>query len=318
MKKDYETVCKDYPCILHPSFSILTPFFSLLSSRLQLLTHKLTLLAILIPLFICCKLPLGSESERATIAENKIYITGTVSNEDSEPLNDISVGLYPVGLQFPVGLNDFISLAGGLDVTKEGQFNLSFSAEYSNNGLLVFSGLGCHNQDSAYVQPIYLNLNAGSLKVGSPYSIFPPYADTTTIDISLARKVTLLLPDSDQIWESDSVINFHPTLNTPSTISWRYENMNTTPPSHTRFLFLLWSTADGTLWYYPGDIAQLNNQTPEEISIQFPADSYVQSLLTDGQSYRITIFAIENLDDPEHIMAVPTELFWDGRFVYAE
>ena len=280
-------------------------------------TIPLIILVLLTTVITSCKLPYGSSTENEDYTEDLAYVIGFIDkNEDN--LSDISVGLMPLNYTFPTDLDNFLLFAKGLDVTDNGRYEIAVPKESEFDGYMLLTGLGKRGEDSLYVQKMELDITLTPLDIRSPHIIQSPFADTTVIDLSLQRKVDLYKPDSYDLWKSGEAIFFNPSVDITSQISWRYEDIVINPPNHTRFILVLWSESDGIIWYSPSTAEELSSQAPGETSITFPQDSFILTQMLSGNTYRFTVFAVQNVGSPSHLIGVSSEIFWDGVFIYGE
>lgn len=273
-------------------------------------------------LLFCCRFPLGPTSERKAEEKKVVFVQGAVVC-DGESLDNVSVAVFPVEGRFSSIVVSPLNLsrsAYALGISEQKHFLLELNLPKIETRYFIISGLGMHNKDKNVVQRLRLRFEPSSLKLSSDteFTIDSTFnsGDTLSFVLDLTEKVYLYVPGTGAIWQSGDSLLLHPTLDNPITIRWFYRQTSFEPPSHTRFIFILWSLEQGLLYYSPSTYDELLQQPPGITSKIFPETPYENSLLITNKSYRITILAINNITDPDSIIAVSTELLFDGKFTY--
>lgn len=273
-------------------------------------------------IFASCKFPLGPSPTPKNEKRNTVLVRGIVVCEN-ETLDGISVALFP----YEIGFSSLIvspahleRVAYALGVTEQKHFEFEIPIIDDTVKYFLLTGLGMHNKDKDYVQPLRLRFDHSGIKISSDIQFVVDKTlstrDTLFFELNLVRKVYLFVPGTGAIWQSGDTLLLNPTLASPVLIRWFYPNANYDYPSHTRFIFVLWSLEDGILYYTPSTYAELLSQPPAATSKIFPETQFESSILVNGRSYRITIIAVTNITNEENITGVPTELLFDGKFTY--
>jgi len=272
--------------------------------------------------FSTCQFPLGPGSPVVPHKENNVYIKGVVVHAD-DTLDGISVGVFPCSYNFSQvvsGAENVSRSASALGVSTNKYFLLTLPVPTFETQYFILSGLGMHNADEDLVQELSIDITGEKPHFLSPVTFVLNSShnplDTLRFVVRLVEKVYLYKPGSGAIWQSGDTLVLHPTATNPIMIRWYYPRMRVEPPNHTRFMFVLWSLEEGLIWWYPRTTGELQNQPPAFTAISFPQDSASASLLVEGKSYRITVCAVENIDDPHNLSVVTTEILFDGKFRY--